>query len=115
MSEFETGPTPDQPTGISIVPDEAQEAAQPAQDPGQGVDPNEVLNEILQGLSGFQAVMGMFEARIAQLERLTGYLLKKDPEFMANLDRAEADAKAQADAQVAANAPAEGTDGKAEA
>lgn len=112
MSEFETGPT-DQPAGITILPEpETAQPEAPAQP--QGEDPNVILNEILQALSGLQAVMGMFEARIGQLERLTGYLLKKDPEFMANLNRAEADAKAHADAQVAANAPAEGTDGKAE-
>jgi len=109
VSEFETGPSEEQ-KGVSIVSDEQPEAqeSQGGQEP-QEVDPNVVLNEILQMLSGLQAVMGMFEARIAQLEKLTGYLLQKDPQFMANLQAAQE----QADAQVAANAPVE-TDGKAE-
>jgi hypothetical protein len=109
VSEFETGPSSgdeDQKGGVSILP---EEPADVASDEDPNVDPNVVLNEILQALSGLQAVMGMFDARVSQLEKLTGYLLQKDPQFMANLQAAQE----QADAQVEANKPAAG-DGKAE-
>lgn len=98
----------DESKGINIVPDEQQPAEQtkaqePDLDPAQNVDPNEVLNHILQGLSGLQAVMEMFEARIGQVEKLTGYLLQKDPQFIENFKKMESQAQANAEAQQAVN------------
>lgn len=84
--------------GVNILDDQPQtEAASEAQ------DPNVVLSQILQGLSGFEAMLMTFDNRIGQLEHFLSYLLMKDPDFKARQEAAEAAFQAQADAQAAAN------------